>query len=102
MKYYRSTLNNYYLQTSFTGISVIEYLRNLGALILKYCQQYGQQQQFIRTELFPFVEKECTPADDELEELGDEIAKDWIKLGHRLEVSDSYRCHHKSTLSPRL
>ena len=34
------------------------------------------------------LEKEGTPTDDELEELGEEIAKDWIKLGHRLEVAD--------------
>ena len=37
---------------------------------------------------FPFVEKEGTPTDDELEELGHEIANNWIKLGRRLRVSD--------------
>ena len=34
-----------------------------------------------------FVEKEGTPRYDELELLGDEIAKDWMKLGRRLGVS---------------
>ena len=32
--------------------------------------------------------KEGTPTSDELEELGEEMAKDWIKLGRRLGVSD--------------
>jgi len=70
-------------------VIVIEYLRNLGALILKYCQQQRQQQQqFIRTELFLFVAKHGTPSDEELEKLGVKIAENWIKLGRRLEVSD--------------
>ena len=34
------------------------------------------------------LEKEGTPTDDELEELGDEIGENWIKLGRRLGVSD--------------
>ena len=42
----------------------------------------------ICTELFPFVEREGTPTDEELEELGDEISKDWFRLGRRLGVSD--------------
>ena len=47
-----------------------------------------QQQQFICTELFLFVVKHGTPTDDELEDLSDEIAENWIKLGRRLRVSD--------------
>ena len=89
MKYYRSTLTIICNHHYFTGVTVIEYLRNLVSLILKYCQQGQQQQPFIFcTDLFPLVEKEGTPTDNELEELGGEIAKDWIKLGRRLEVSD--------------
>ena len=34
------------------------------------------------------LEKEGTPTDDELEELGDEIGENWIKLARHLEVSD--------------
>ena len=67
---------------------MIEYLRNLVSLIIKHCQQEQQQQPFIFcTDLFPLAEKEGTPTDNELEELGGEIAKDRIKLGRRLEVS---------------
>jgi len=39
-------------------------------------------------ELFLFVVKLGTPTDDELEDLGDEIAENWIKLGRRLRVSN--------------
>ena len=43
---------------------------------------------FTCTELFLFVVKYGTPKDDELEELGREIAEKWEKLGRRLGVSD--------------
>ena len=62
-----------------------EYLRKLG-LILKYCEEQRQQKiTFIG--LFIFVVKEGIPADDELEQLGIEIADIWVKLGRRLDVS---------------
>ena len=68
---------------------MIEYLRNLVSLIIKHCQQGQQQQPFIFcTDLFPLVEKEGTPTDNELEELGGEIGKVWKKLGRRLGVID--------------
>ena len=39
--------------------------------------------------LFLFVVKYGTPTNDELEELGAEIAENWTKLGRRLDVSDA-------------
>ena len=38
---------------------------------------------------FFFVVRHGTPALDELEELGGEIAEKWIKLGRRLDVNDA-------------
>ncbi len=37
---------------------------------------------------FLFVVKQDTPMDDELEELGEKIAKNWKKLGRRLGISE--------------
>ena len=64
-------------------MATIEYLRKEG-LILKYCEQQRQHQQYICTELFLFVVISSTPTDEELEKMGIDIAKDWIKLGRRL------------------
>ena len=88
MKYYRSTLK-IVCKHNLLGVTVIEYLRNLQALILKYCQQQQQQQQqFICTELFFFVVKHGKPTDEELEMLGAKIGENWKKLGRRLEIGD--------------
>ena len=39
--------------------------------------------------LFLFAVKQGIPTDEELEKLGNEIAKRWKKLGRRLRVSDA-------------
>jgi len=39
-------------------------------------------------ELILFLVKRGTPTDDELEQLGIDIAKDWNKLGRRLQVNE--------------
>jgi len=53
-------------------------------LSLKHCEQQGQHQQYIWTELFLFVVKSGTPSAKELETLGIDIASDWKSLGRRL------------------
>jgi len=67
-------------------VPVIQYLTK-EALILKYSE--WQQQKFICTELFLFVEKHATPTLNELEELGAEIAEKWKTLGRRLGLSEA-------------
>ena len=39
--------------------------------------------------LFLFAVKQGKPKDDELEELGEEIAENWKKLGRRLDINDT-------------
>ena len=59
-------------------------------IIVKYCEQQRQHRQYICTELHLFsLVITSTPADEELEKLGIDIAKDWMKLGRRLV------CHAK-------
>ena len=68
-------------------MAVIEHLRK-ERFIITYCEKQ-RQQQFICTELFLFLVKRGSPTDDELEQLGDEIAEKWEKLGRRLAVGEA-------------
>ena len=54
-------------------------------LFLRDCENLGQHQ-FIGTELIFFAVKRRTPTDEELEQLGIDIGKDWGKLGRRLQL----------------
>ena len=48
-----------------------------------------RQQRFICTELILFLVKRGKPTDDELEQLGIDVAEGWRKLGRRLKLDES-------------
>ena len=70
-------------------MATIEYLTKKD-LILEYCEQQRRHQQYICAELYlSSLIIASTPTDEELEKLGIDIAKDWMKLGRRLHISDA-------------
>ena len=57
-------------------------------LFITSCKK-KREQQFICAELILFVVKRGKPTDEELEQLGIDIAEGWRKLGRRLKLDES-------------
>lgn len=65
-----------------------EFKKGRAYLLLIYCKK-KQEQQFICAELILFLVKRGKPTDEELEQLGIDIAEGWRRLGRRLKLDDS-------------